>query len=64
MPAAQVEYWDNVFLRLTRTDDWKRELERNLWSDSYMNSAQARRFLDQQNEELRGLMTDIGLAKQ
>jgi putative tricarboxylic transport membrane protein len=63
MTAAQVEYWDNVFLRLTRTDDWKRELERNLWSDFYMNSAQARRFLDQQNEELRGLMTDIGLAK-
>jgi len=28
-----------------------------------MNSAQTRRFLDQQNEELRVLMTEIGLAK-
>jgi hypothetical protein len=28
-----------------------------------MNSAQTRRFLDEQNEELRGLMTDLGLAK-
>ena len=63
MTAAQVEHWDNVFLRLARTDEWKRELERNLWSDFYMNSAQTRRFLDEQNEELRGLMTDLGLAK-
>ena len=63
MTAAQIEYWDSVFLRLARTDDWKRELERNLWSDFYMNSAQTRQFLDQQNEELRGLMTDIGLAR-
>jgi hypothetical protein len=30
----------------------------------YMNSRQSRQFLDQQNEELRALMTDIGLAKQ
>jgi len=63
MTPAQIAFWDEAFLKLTRTDDWKRELERNLWSDFYMNSAQTRRFLDQQNEELRALMTDIGLAK-
>jgi len=63
MTPAQVAYWDGVFLRLTRTEDWKRELERNYWSDFYMDSRQSRRFLDQQNEELRVLMTDIGLAR-
>lgn len=63
MTPAQIAYWDQVFLKLTRTDDWKRELDRNLWSDFYMDSAQTRRFLDQQNEELRVLMTEIGLAK-
>lgn len=63
MTPAQIAYWDEVFLRLTRSEDWKRELERNMWTDFYMNSAQTRRFLDQQNEELRVLMTDIGLAK-
>jgi len=56
-------YWDEVFYKLTRTEDWKCELERNLWTDFYTNRAQSRRFLDQQNEELRVLMTDIGLAK-
>lgn len=63
MTAAQVAYWDETFLKLTRSEEWKREVERNQWTDFYMTSAQSRRFLDQQNEELRVLMTDIGLAK-
>lgn len=63
MTPAQIAYWDETFLKLTRTDDWKREVERNMWTDFYMPSAQSRKFLDQQNEELRVLMTDIGLAK-
>ena len=37
---------------------------RHMWSDFYLSSKDARRFLDQQNVELRALMTDIGLAKQ
>ena len=49
--------------RLTRHEDWRRELERNMWSNFYLSSKDARRFLDQQNVELRALMTDIGLAK-
>lgn len=63
MTPAQIAYWDDTFLKLTRTDEWKREVERNQWTDFYMTSAQSRKFLDQQNEELRVLMTDIGLAK-
>jgi putative tricarboxylic transport membrane protein len=62
MTPAQIAYWDDTFLKLTRTDEWKREVERNQWTDFYMTSAQSRKFLDQQNEELRVLMTDIGLA--
>ena len=64
MTPAQIAYWDDVLLRLTRSEDWKKELEKNLWSNMYMPSRQSRQFLDQQNEELRVLMTDIGLAKQ
>lgn len=63
MTPAQIAYWDDVFLRMAKTDDWKREVEKNLWSDFHMNSKASRQFLDQQNVELKGLMTDIGLAK-
>lgn len=63
MTPAQIAYWDDVFLRMAKTEDWKKEVEKNLWSDFYMNSRASRQFLDQQNVELKGLMTDIGLAK-
>jgi len=63
MTSAQVAYWDDVMLRLSRTNEWKAELERNLWTDFHMNSARSRQFLDQQDQELRTLMTEIGLAK-
>ena len=64
MTPQQVAWWDDTLARLTRHEDWRRELERNMWSDFYLSSKDARRFLDQQNVELRALMTDIGLAKQ
>jgi putative tricarboxylic transport membrane protein len=63
MTPQQVAWWDDTLARLTRHEDWRRELERNMWSDFYLSSKDARRFLDQQNVELRALMTDIGLAK-
>ena len=63
MTAAQIAYWEDVFQRMARTDDWKKELEQNMWSDFYMNAKASRQFLDQQNTELKVLMTDIGLAK-
>jgi putative tricarboxylic transport membrane protein len=63
MTPAQVAYWDDVMLRLTRTSEWKAELEKNLWTDFHMSSARSRQFLDQQDQELRTLMTEIGLAK-
>ncbi len=64
MTPQQVAWWDDALAKLTQHADWRRELDRNMWSDFYMPSRETRRFLDQQNVELRALMTDIGLAKQ
>jgi len=64
MTAQQIAWWDETLARLTRHEEWRKELDRNMWSDFYMSSRESRQFLDQQNDELRALMTDIGLAKQ
>ena len=63
MTPQQVAWWDETLARLTHHEDWRKELERNMWSDFYTPSRESRRFLDQQNVELRTLMTEIGLAK-
>jgi len=64
MTPAQVAWWEDVFARVVETDGWKRDLDRNFLSASFMRSAESRRFLQAQQTELRALLTDLGIAKQ
>lgn len=63
MTAGQIAYWDSVFAKLSQSEDWKRELEKHLWNDTYLNSAETRRFLDAHAEELKVILTDLGVIK-
>ncbi len=60
---AQIAYWDNVFGRLSQTDEWKKELEANDWENTYLNSADSMRYLDVRYREYRGALVELGLAK-
>ena len=64
MSAAQIEYWESVIARLVKTDEWKGDLDKNLWVDIYMNSKDTKAFLDAQRTDLRALLAELGLAKQ
>ena len=64
MTAAQTAYWDDVIGKMVRSDDWKKELEANFWNDHYLPSAEARKYLDDQFQRSRTVLTDLGLAKQ
>jgi len=61
--AAQIAYWDGVMARLTQAEDWKKDLENNLWEDTYMGSRDTRRYLDAQYGVLRSALAELGLAK-
>ena len=63
LSAAQIAYWDDVFSRLTQTPEWRTEAQRLLQDPVYMNSQETRRFLDAQQQELRGVLVELGLAK-
>lgn len=63
MSAAQIAYWDDVFARLTQTPEWRQEAQRLLQDPVYMNSQETRRFLDVQQQELRAVLVELGLAK-
>lgn len=63
LSAAQIAYWDGVIGRIVKTDDWLREVEKRDWEPDYLNSAESRGFLERQNEELKSLLSDLGLAK-
>jgi putative tricarboxylic transport membrane protein len=64
LSPAQVAHWEGVFSRLMASEEFKRELEKNHWVSNFQRSAETKRFLQEQNDELKVLLTDIGLVKQ
>jgi putative tricarboxylic transport membrane protein len=63
MSPAQIAYWDNAMRGLARTEEWKRELERNNWADEFKGSAETRKYMDADYAELRAFLTELELTK-
>ena len=62
MTPEQIAYWDAVVRKMIATEDWKKDLQKNLWISNYLNSADSRKFLDAQYAEIRTILTELGLA--
>ena len=61
--AAQIAYWDGIFARSVKTDEWRREQENDLWEGDYLNAAEFSRFLKGDYEQARAIFVELGLAK-
>lgn len=61
--AAQIAYWDGVFARTVKTDEWRTDQEANLWESDYMNAAEFTRFLKSDYEQAKAIFVELGLAK-
>lgn len=63
MTPQQAAYWDNVFAKVVETAEWKTMLVRDLLSNDFRRSGEARIYLNTQYEELRAVLGAFGLAK-
>ena len=63
MSAEQIAYWDRVLAALTKTDDWKKDLQDNFWDEGYADSKNARKRLDEEYAEYKAILTEFGVAK-
>lgn len=61
---AQIAYWDQIIRKMIASEEWKKDLENNLWVDHYMNSRDSKTFLDKQYADIKSILTDLGLAAQ
>jgi putative tricarboxylic transport membrane protein len=61
--ASQIAYWDEVIGRLARSDEWKKDLEANLWENTYMNSRDTRKYLNDEYADMKQALIELGLAK-
>lgn len=64
LKAAEIAYWDAVFDKLAQSDEWKKDTESQFWNADYLLSAETRKHLDRENDVMKAILTDLGLAKQ
>lgn len=63
MSQPQIDYWDEVIARFAQIDDWKKNVKIKLWENNYMGSKESRKYLDSEYEELRRVLSNLGMAK-
>lgn len=63
LSAQQVAYWEDVFARVTGSDEWKGELSRSGSVNHYLNGRDLAGYFDQQYAQFRAILTDLGLAR-
>ena len=63
LSGGQVAYWDQAFKALTQSEEWNKDLAAAHMSNSYRNSADTTRYIAQQYGEIKGMLTELGLAK-
>ncbi len=63
MTPAQVAYWDEIFAKTVRTEEWKKFTDSAGWELGYKNSQETTAYLRKEYAEARGILTELGLAK-
>ena len=62
LTPAQIAFWDQTFARITRSDEWRKELADNGWADGFTHAAETRRRLDAEFVLLAGMLGELGLV--
>ena len=63
LTGAQLEFWDGILGKLAQTPEWKQDLEKNLYENTHLTSADTRTYLEREYAELKALMKEMGLAQ-
>jgi len=63
MTRAQIQFWDDALGKVVRTEEWKNDLERFEMENVYRNSADTARYWKAEHNEVKAVLTELGLAK-
>ena len=64
LAPAEVAFWETVFEKVTSMPEWKQEIERNVWDDSFVKGKDLMRALQEQEKQLTEVLREMGQAKQ
>ena len=63
LSAAQVAYWEDAFAKVTAADEWKKSLDAQFWDGNFLRSREFGKYLENDYNQTRAVMTELGLAK-
>jgi putative tricarboxylic transport membrane protein len=63
MAPQQIAYWEGVLARVVEAEEWKQMLDRASLTSEFLRSAETRKQLRADYEELKTIMTELGLTK-
>lgn len=63
MRPEAVTFWEGVLSRLSKDAEWQKLLDRSLWINAYMDSAQMRRYYESEFGKLQSVLGELGLIK-
>ena len=55
-----VAYYEDLFLRLTKTATWRKYLEEQQFQDGYMKSAELAKYFDVYTDQMRNILKEAG----
>lgn len=63
MTREQIAYWEGVLSRVVESEEWKAMLERGMQTGDFLRSAETVRELKNEHDELKAIMSELGLTK-
>ena len=63
LTPAQVAWWDRTLGAMVKSPEWQQALKRYQWEDEYLDSAGARKFMQEEYKQLETLLRDLGGVK-
>jgi putative tricarboxylic transport membrane protein len=59
--AAQIDYWERAFAAAAARAEWNAELERNYWTNTFMNAKETGAFMNGEREFVGRMLRALGL---
>lgn len=61
--VAAVRFWESRYAQLAGQDEWKKDLESNLWADNFLDAAKTVTAVTEYAAEVEALVGALGLRK-
>lgn len=63
MQAAQIRYWESALAGMVKTEEWKKYVRNQYVSAQFLGAEDAAKFFKAEYEKLKGILTELGIAK-